>query len=58
MTDNKEILKKIIKETCKKIGKNKYRLYSGKGKNLGTSKSKAGCKKREKQVQYFKYKNG
>lgn len=33
-----------------------YRLYSKKGKNLGTYKSKAGAKKRERQVQYFKHK--
>ena len=35
-----------------------YRLVSGKGKNLGTYPSKAGAKKRERQVQFFKKKGG
>lgn len=40
------------------IGKVKggYRLYSHKGKNLGTFPSRAGAEKRERQVQYFKHK--
>lgn len=41
--------------TIKKV-KEGYRLISKKGKNLGTYDSKAGAKKREKQVQYFKHK--
>jgi len=32
-----------------------YRLVSHKGKNLGTSKTKAGAMKREKEVQMFKH---
>jgi len=40
----------------KKIGKNKWRVYSEKGKNLGTSKSLAGAKKRLREVEYFKHK--
>jgi hypothetical protein len=40
------------------IGKVKsgYRLYSHKGKNLGTFPSKAGAEKHEREVQYFKHK--
>jgi hypothetical protein len=39
------------------IGKVKdgYRLYSHKGKNLGTFSSKAGAEKHEREVQYFKH---
>ena len=39
------------------IGKVKggYRLYSHKGKNLGTFPSKAGAEKHEREVQYFKH---
>lgn len=33
-----------------------FRLVSHSGKNLGTYKSKAGAKKREQQVNYFKHK--
>lgn len=36
-------------------GKPHYRLYSHSGKNLGTSKTKEGAEKREKQVNYFKH---
>jgi hypothetical protein len=43
----------IIKKT-----KSGYKLVSKKSsKNLGTSKSLKGIKKREKQVQYFKHLN-
>lgn len=35
-----------------------YKLVSKSGKNLGTSKTKAGAEKREKQVNYFKHKKG
>lgn len=40
------------------IGKVKggYRLYSHKGKNLGTFPSRAGAEKHEREVQYFKHK--
>lgn len=40
------------------IGKVKggYRLYSHKGKNLGTFPNKAGAEKHEREVQYFKHK--
>ena len=41
------------------IGKVKdgYRLYSRKGKNLGTFPNKAGAEKHEREVQYFKHAN-
>ena len=38
--------------------KSGYRLVSKSGKNLGTSPTKAGAEKRERQVQYFKHKKG
>jgi hypothetical protein len=41
--------------TIRKIGKRKYRLYSSKGRNLGTSRSCRGARRRERQVQYFKH---
>ncbi len=45
--DKKEMIKKT---------KGGYKLVSQKtGKNLGTAKSLEGIKKREKQVNYFKY---
>lgn len=44
----------IHSETIRKI-KGGYRLYSKKGKNLGTYPSKKGAEKRERQVQYFKH---
>jgi hypothetical protein len=40
--------------TIKKV-KSGYRLTSKAGRNLGTAKSKAGAKKREREVQYFKH---
>ena len=43
--------------TIRKV-KSGYRLVSHTGKNLGTSKSRAGAVKRERQVQYFKHKKG
>jgi hypothetical protein len=47
------------KEVAEHIGKVKggYRLYSHKGKNLGTFPSKAGAEKHEREVQYFKHAN-
>jgi len=41
--------------TIRKV-KGGFKLVSKSGKNLGTAKSKAGIKKREKQVEYFKNK--
>jgi|TARA_Y100000310_G_scaffold875_1_gene1204 hypothetical protein len=41
--------------TIRKV-KGGYRLVSGQGKNLGTYKTLAAAKKREKQVQFFKHK--
>lgn len=48
----------IVKKLSEHIGKVKggYRLYSGKGKNLGTFPTKAGAEKHEREVQYFKHK--
>ena len=43
--------------TIKKV-KGGYRLVSRIGKNLGTSKTRAGAVKRERQVKYFKHKKG
>jgi len=46
---------KILEEIIRKKG-GKYCLFSRKNnKNLGCYPSKAGAKKREKQVQYFKH---
>jgi hypothetical protein len=48
---------KIDEIIVEHIGKVKggYRLYSHKGKNLGTFPSKAGAEKHEREVQYFKH---
>jgi len=43
-----------IEETIRKLG-SQYRLYSGKGKNLGTFPTRAGAEKHEREVQYFKH---
>jgi hypothetical protein len=45
-----------IEETIRKLG-SQYRLYSGKGKNLGTFPTRAGAEKHEREVQYFKHAN-
>lgn len=51
------ISKNIINETIRKIGDNKWRLYSKDGsKNLGTFDSLEAAKKHEREVQYFKHK--
>lgn len=42
--------------TIRKV-KGGYRLVSKKGRNLGTSKTLAGAKKREREVQFFKHKS-
>jgi hypothetical protein len=44
-----------INEIIRKVAGG-YRLYSHKGKNLGTYPTRAGAEKRERQVQYFKHK--
>jgi hypothetical protein len=44
----------IIVEHIGKV-KDGYRLYSHKGKNLGTFSSKAAAEKHEREVQYFKH---
>ena len=45
-----------ITETIRKIGDNKWRLYSKDGKkNLGTFDSLAAAKKHEREVQFFKH---
>jgi len=43
-----------VDETIRKLG-SQYRLYSGKGKNLGTFPTRAGAEKHEREVQYFKH---
>ena len=43
-----------LDETIGKV-KGGYRLYSKKGKNLGTFSSKSGAEKHEREVQYFKH---
>ncbi len=41
----------------KQIGKNKFRVYSEKGRNMGTYNSRAAAKKRLRDIEYFKHKN-
>ena len=48
-------MKQFIKEIIRKV-KDGYRLYSHKGRNLGTFNSKSAAKKHEREVQYFKHK--
>lgn len=38
-------------------GVKKYRLYSHTGKNLGTYSTKDGAVKRERQIQFFKFRS-
>jgi hypothetical protein len=47
-------INEIIVEHIGKV-KDGYRLYSHKGKNLGTFSSKAAAEKHEREVQYFKH---
>ena len=47
-------INEIIVEHIGKV-KGGYRLYSHKGKNLGTFPNKAGAEKHEREVQYFKH---
>ena len=44
-----------VEETIRKV-EGGYRLYSKKGKNLGTFDTKSGAEKHEREVQYFKHK--
>ena len=44
-----------VEETIRKV-EGGYRLYSKKGKNLGTFDTRAGAEKHEREVQYFKHK--
>ena len=48
-------MKSFIHEIIRKV-KGGYRLYSKKGRNLGTYPTKGGAENRERQVQYFKHK--
>lgn len=43
----------LVSDIIRKVG-SKYRLYSRKGKNLGTFASRAAAEKHERRVQYFK----
>lgn len=45
-----------IYEIIRKLDNGKYRLYSKKGKNLGTFDSRKDAEKHEREVQYFKHK--
>jgi hypothetical protein len=47
---------KALDEYVRNIGGDKWRVYSEKGKNLGTYNSQADAKKRLQQVHYFKNK--
>lgn len=40
----------------RKLKSGKYRLYSKKGKNLGTFDTRAAAEKHEQEVNYFKHK--
>ena len=48
-------MKQFIKEIIRKV-KDGYRLYSHKGKNLGTFDTRSAAKKHEREVRYFKHK--
>jgi hypothetical protein len=58
--ESQEAIRQKIRELEEHIGKVKagYRLYSGKGKNLGTFPTRAGAENHEREVQYFKHKEG
>lgn len=47
-------MKQFIREIIRKV-KDGYRLYSHKGRNLGTFDSKSAAEKHEREVQYFKH---
>ena len=50
-----EVPAESVEETIRKV-EGGYRLYSKKGKNLGTFDTRAGAEKHEREVQYFKHK--
>ncbi len=52
---NEEEFDTSVNETIRKIDAHHWRLYSGKGKNLGTFDSLGAAKKHEGEVQYFKH---
>jgi hypothetical protein len=54
---NEEEIDTSVNETIRKIDAHHWRLYSGKGKNLGTFDSLGAAKKHEGEVQYFKHLN-
>lgn len=53
--NNHDEMKNFIREIIRKV-KGGYRLYSHKGKNLGTFDTLNGAKKHEREVNYFKHK--
>ena len=53
--NNHADMKNFIREIIRKV-KSGYRLYSHKGKNLGTFDSKSAAENHERAVQYFKHK--
>jgi hypothetical protein len=48
----------VIIEYVKNIGHGKWRIFSKKGKNLGTYPTEKEAKTRLKQIEYFKHKKG
>jgi hypothetical protein len=52
--NNHAEMKNFIREIIRKV-KDGYRLYSHKGKNLGTFDTKSGAEKHEREVNYFKH---
>ena len=56
VTDLKNNIEPNLDEHIGKV-KGGFRLYSSKGKNLGTFPSKSGAEKHEREVQYFKHAN-
>jgi hypothetical protein len=53
--NNQAEMKNFIREIIRKV-KDGYRLYSHKGKNLGTFDSKSAADEHDRKVQYFKHK--
>jgi hypothetical protein len=53
--NNHDDMKNFIREIIRKV-KDGYRLYSHKGKNLGTFPTRGGAEKHEREVNYFKHK--
>jgi len=49
-------MKKNISEIVRQLKKNKFRLMSKRGKNLGTFSSRKAAEKHEREVQFFKHK--